>query len=123
MGIGTCVTIGWSCIGIWGRVGLGEEFLEGGQCFSLEFYEFIQLFGFKDDIGGDMGKWVCSFDIVGDAETSSLHNEFERVGFGKLFDNEWMKFDEGLVTLGFNFPFVDGWVKGARAFDGCFEKG
>ena len=35
----------------------------------------------------------------------------------ELAYDEWVKRGESLVTLGFGFPFSDGGVQGASAFD------
>ena len=90
-----------ACVGIGGRIGLGEEVLEGGQCFCLEFDEVIQLFvilssysvgefcsGLKNEIDGVVGKRVGSCNVVGNAVTSGLCDDFVCDGLGKLFDDE-----------------------------------
>ena len=46
-------------VGVGGRIGLGKEFLDGGQCFCLNFDEVIQ---FLVILGGhSIGKFCSGF--------------------------------------------------------------
>ena len=78
--------------------------------------------GFKDKIGHVIGERCSSVHVICDAIAGSLGGEFACGGLRELLYNEWAKFGESLVTLRFGFPFLDGGVKGAGAFDGGFEE-
>ena len=118
-----------------GWVVLVEEFLKCSQGLCLEFDEFIQFLvilgadgvdkfcsGFKDEIGHVIGERCGSVHVICDAIAGSLGGEFACGGLRELFYNEWAKFGESLVSLGFGFPFLDGGVEGAKAFDSGFEE-
>ena len=58
--------------------------------------------------------------MICDAIAGGLGCEFAVLG--ELSYNKWTKLGESLVALGFGFPFLDGGVKGAGAFDSGFEE-
>ena len=60
--------------------------------------------------------------IICNAIVSSLGGELACGDLGELFHNEWAKFGDRLVALGFGFPFSDGGVKGAGVFHSGFEE-
>ena len=64
--------------------------------------------GFEDKIGCVVGERCDGVHVICDAIAGSLGGEFACGGLGELFYNEWAKFGESLVALGFGFPFLDG---------------
>ena len=69
-----------------------------------------------------MGDRCDSVHVICNAVASSLGGEFACGGLGELFYDKWAKFGESLVALGSGFPFSDGKVKGAGAFDSGFDE-
>jgi hypothetical protein len=112
-----------------GRIVLVEEFLECGQGLRLEFDEVIQFLvilgadgndkfcsGFEDEIGSVIGKRCDGVRVICNAITGILRGDFACGSFGELFHNEWAEVGKSLITRGFCFPFLDGWVEGACSF-------
>ena len=69
-----------------------------------------------------MGERCDGVHMICNAIAGGLGGEFACGGLGELFYDEWAKLGESLVALGFGFPFLDGGVKGASAFDSGFEE-
>ena len=118
-----------------GRIVLVEEFLECGHGLCLEFDEVVQFLvilsadgvdkfcsDFEDEIGSVIDERCDGVHVIRKAITGSLSGDFACGSFGELFHNEWAEVGESLVTLGFCFPFSDGWVEGACAFYNSLEE-
>ena len=77
--------------------------------------------GFEDKIGHVIGERCDGVHRIRNALIGSLSGDFAWGSFGELFHNECAEVGKSLVTLGFCFPFLDGWVKGACAYYSSLE--